>query len=132
MSSATRSDSTPPSSSFRDPAGRLIPHDGRLLRAVFAAGIPNLQAFQASATVQRLSLAGRIVSSTVLEEAAGARLAAELTLPKFRRIVHGRQDLHRDLDASAFAASLRRRFEVVRSAQLPGSSRTMYLARRSA
>ncbi|MBZ5648841.1 MAG: class I SAM-dependent methyltransferase [Acidobacteriia bacterium] len=90
MPSATKSDSRPLSASFRDPAGQLIRHSGRLLRAVYAAGIPNLQAFQASATVQRLSAAGRIVSSTVLEEAAGSRLAAELRLPQDATIVeHG-------------------------------------------
>ncbi len=48
------------------------------------------------------------------------------------RIVRARQKLHRGLNQPVFAASPHRRFAVIRSAALPGSSRTMYQARRIA
>jgi hypothetical protein len=48
----------------------------------------------------------------------------------FRRLTRGREDLHRDLDVSAFENSCRRRFEVVRSRRLDSAFRWLYLLRR--
>ncbi len=48
------------------------------------------------------------------------------------RIVRARHELHRGLNQPVVAASPHRRCDVVRSAALPGSSRTMYQARRIA
>ena len=47
--------------------------------------------------------------------------------PMFQRLLRGRGDLHRGLDATAFEAALRQRFEVVESETLPGGTRSLYL-----
>ncbi len=71
-------------------------------------------------------------------------LAAELTRdlllvefvapedPMFVRLLRGREDLHRDFHQARFEQAFRRRFEVLRSAQEPGSTRALYLMRRRA
>jgi len=88
------------------------------------------------ALLHHLLVSDRVPLDSVVDLAADLtrdRLVIEFIAPDdpmFRRIVRGREDLHRNLDESVFAASLRRRFDVVRSAALPGSSRTMFLARR--
>ncbi len=52
--------------------------------------------------------------------------------PMFRRIVRGREELHAGLDRASFERAAQRRFRMVRSQNLPGSSRTLYLLRRGA
>ena len=81
MPSATRSETDLQSASFRDPAGRLIRRGDHLVRAVFQSGLPNLQAFQSSATVRRLSDTGHFISADLLEAALATELKRELSLP---------------------------------------------------
>jgi len=52
-----------------------------LVRAVFPPGLPNLQAFQASATVRRLADLGHVIPAEVLEDTAARELKRELSLP---------------------------------------------------
>ncbi|MGH9601924.1 MAG: methyltransferase domain-containing protein [Terriglobales bacterium] len=47
----------------------------------------------------------------------------------FRRLVRGREELHRDLTREVFEAAWRRRFQLVRCQSLPGATRTLYLLR---
>lgn len=81
MPSATKSDAASNSSSFRDPAGRLIRRGDHLVRAVYSTGLPNLQAFQKSATVRRLAAAGHFISAEVVAAPEAADLKHELALP---------------------------------------------------
>jgi SAM-dependent methyltransferase len=48
----------------------------------------------------------------------------------FKRLTRGRDALHAGLDAAAFENSSRRRFEIVRSQHLEGTSRWLYLMQR--
>ena len=48
----------------------------------------------------------------------------------FRRLVWGREELHRDLIPEVFENSCRRRFEIVRSQHIEGTTRWLYLMRR--
>jgi len=69
-------------------------------------------------------------------------LAAELTSnllvieyvgpddPMFRRLLRGRDELHRDLTVSQFEAAYRRRFEIVRKQAIVGSTRWLYVMRK--
>ncbi len=82
MLSTTKSESDPPSASFRDPAGRLIRRGEHLVRAVYRSGLPNLQAFQTSATVRRLCAAGRIIPAEALAAQAATDLKRDLSLPE--------------------------------------------------
>lgn len=82
MPSATKSDAASNSFSFRDPAGRLIRRGDHLVRAVYSTGLANLQAFQKSATVQRLSVAGQFISAEVVAAAEAAHLRHEFALPE--------------------------------------------------
>jgi 2-polyprenyl-3-methyl-5-hydroxy-6-metoxy-1,4-benzoquinol methylase len=50
----------------------------------------------------------------------------------FRRLVRGREHLHRDLNQQVFENACRAHFEIVRSQQLEGTHRRLYLLRRSA
>lgn len=81
MPSATRSDAASNSSSFRDPAGRLIRRGDHLVRAVYPSGLANLQSFQASATVRRLSAAGHFISAEIVHGSSAIDLRRELALP---------------------------------------------------
>jgi SAM-dependent methyltransferase len=56
--------------SFRDPAGSVVLSAGRVLRYVNASGAADLTAFQESATVRRLTEAGRIVVTAVVDSSA--------------------------------------------------------------
>ena len=70
------------------------------------------------------------------------KLASELTTdlliiefvgpddPMFRRLLRGRDDLHRGLTTEFFESTCRRRFEILRSRRLEGADRWMYLLRR--
>ena len=48
----------------------------------------------------------------------------------FRRLLRGREQLHEGLTAAVFEASCRRRFDILRSQQLEGGSRSLYLMQR--
>jgi hypothetical protein len=48
----------------------------------------------------------------------------------FRRIVRGREELHKDLTAEMFEAHARRHFEIVRVQHLENSTRWLYLLRK--
>jgi hypothetical protein len=48
----------------------------------------------------------------------------------FRRLVHGREELYRDLTVEAFEGECRRKFEIVRSQHLADTTRWLYLMRR--
>ncbi|HXE89543.1 MAG TPA: methyltransferase domain-containing protein [Terriglobales bacterium] len=50
--------------------------------------------------------------------------------PMFRRIVRGREALHRDLTPESFESAWRQRFEIVRSLRPEGATRALYLLRR--
>jgi SAM-dependent methyltransferase len=50
--------------------------------------------------------------------------------PMFRRIVRGREALHRDLTPESFEAAWRQRFEIVRSLRPEGATRALYLLRK--
>ncbi len=50
--------------------------------------------------------------------------------PMFRRLLRGREALHRDLTQEVFETAWRRRFEIVRSQSLPETARALYLLRR--
>ncbi len=49
--------------------------------------------------------------------------------PMFRRLLRGREELHRGLTRDVFEAAWRRRFEIVRSQSLPETTRVLYLLR---
>ena len=70
-------DAGPIGGSFRDPAGRLVSVQGRLLRLVQPEGVPHLQAFLASATRRALTQAGRVVATDIVDAAEARRLALE-------------------------------------------------------
>ena len=73
--------------SFRDPAGQLIPLNGRILRVINQIGQPDLRAFLDSAQSRRLIDAGRLVRTEVLDHAdataalAGTGLLEQLVQP---------------------------------------------------
>ncbi|MBI4464872.1 MAG: SAM-dependent methyltransferase, partial [Acidobacteria bacterium] len=67
------------SSSLRDPAGRLIATQGRLIRLIHKSWIPHVQAFLNSQTARELSRSGKLVSSRVLDTASAAEILAEET-----------------------------------------------------
>ncbi|MGH9581281.1 MAG: class I SAM-dependent methyltransferase [Terriglobales bacterium] len=48
----------------------------------------------------------------------------------FRRLLRGREELHRDFNPQRFEQAFRRRFQIVRSARLPEATRTLYLMRK--
>ena len=49
--------------------------------------------------------------------------------PMFRRLLRGREELHRGLTQAGFEAAWRRRFGIVRSQSLPETTRALYLLR---
>ena len=58
--------------SFRDPSGKLFCHEGRILRAVYPAGMEDLGPFLKSAATGRLEASGKLVGSHLLDlEEAG-------------------------------------------------------------
>src|SRR5688572_29657346 len=73
--------------SFRDPAGQLIPLNGRILRVINQTGQPDLRAFLDSAQSRQLIDAGRLVRTEVLDHAeaaaafAGTGLLEQLVQP---------------------------------------------------
>ena len=70
--------------SFRDPAGQLIPLNGRILRVINQTGQPDLRAFLDSARSRQLIEAGRLVRTQVLDHAdARTALAGTGLLEQF-------------------------------------------------
>ncbi|HEX9611611.1 MAG TPA: class I SAM-dependent methyltransferase [Gemmatimonadales bacterium] len=63
--------------SFRDPAGRLLAVDGRILRLVHRGGAGDLAAFLASSAAQQLIVAGRVVATRTLDRGERAALRAD-------------------------------------------------------
>jgi SAM-dependent methyltransferase len=57
-------DEAAPVPSFRDPAGVLIRHRGRILRAIRPAAVPGFEAFLATRTARKAIDAGKLVAST--------------------------------------------------------------------
>ena len=90
------------------------------------------------AVLHHLMVTERVPLEAVLDLAADLTrdwLLIEFIAPRdpmFRRIVHGREELHADLDRSRFEAAAQRRFRIARSLALPASERTLYLLRRAA
>lgn len=88
------------------------------------------------AVIHHLIVTERVPLDEILDLAA--ELTRDLALvefvgpedPMFRRIVRGREHLHRDLTQEAFESSCRARFDILRSEPLPASFRTLYLLRR--
>lgn len=60
--------------SFRDPAGRVLVMDERILRIVNKSGLPNLNSCLASKTVQDFVGKGRLVSTKMLDASETGRL----------------------------------------------------------
>jgi hypothetical protein len=48
----------------------------------------------------------------------------------FRRLVRGREELHKGLNEEAFEAACRRHFDILRSRPIEGAHRRLYLLRR--
>ncbi|MBI4463056.1 MAG: methyltransferase domain-containing protein [Acidobacteria bacterium] len=57
--------------SFRDPGGRLIQHEGRVVRFVAPGSVSDLEGFLVSATVERFGAAGNLVASRRMDPAEG-------------------------------------------------------------
>ncbi|HVF51133.1 MAG TPA: methyltransferase domain-containing protein [Pyrinomonadaceae bacterium] len=81
--------------SFRDPTGFLTEHDGRIIRFITREGFADLQAFLRSDAARKLTGAGRIVRTDVLDETATARLQAGLSASGiFREDGFARRDVY--------------------------------------
>jgi SAM-dependent methyltransferase len=88
------------------------------------------------ALLHHLIVSERIPLADILD------LAAELTTnllvieyvgpddSMFRRIARGRDALHRDLTQAEFERACQKRFRIIRSQNLPGSKRSLYLLRK--
>jgi SAM-dependent methyltransferase len=70
-----------PLASFRDPGGRLIDTDGRILRVVKPFAVPDLSAFLTSQTAQKFAASGRLVRSRVLGVNEAAAILQDNTMP---------------------------------------------------
>ncbi len=60
-------------------------------------------------------------------------LVIEFVAPEdsmFRRLTRGREELHKDLNVSVFEAAAKRRFDVLRTQHLEGTSRWLHLLRK--
>ena len=49
----------------------------------------------------------------------------------FRRLVRGREELHKDLNEKVFEAACRKHFDILRSRRIEGTHRRLYLLRRA-
>src|SRR5438094_541615 len=63
--------------SFRDPAGRLVDVDGRLLRLLRADASPNILSFLQSPFARRLERDGQLVASRVSDDELARRSLAD-------------------------------------------------------
>jgi 2-polyprenyl-3-methyl-5-hydroxy-6-metoxy-1,4-benzoquinol methylase len=70
-----------PQASFRDPAGRLFVVQGRIVRAINAAGAQDFNAFMASSAARKLTDGGQLVRSHVLN----SRVALDMVHKAFQR-----------------------------------------------
>lgn len=88
------------------------------------------------AVVHHMLVTERVPLNDIVDLAAELTsdyLVIEFVSPEdsmFRRLVRGREELYRGLDASVFETSCRRRFEIVRSQHIEGETRWLYLMRR--
>ena len=71
-----------------------------------------------------LALAAELTSNLAVIEYVGPEDSM------FRRLVRGREELHRDLSPAVFEAACRPYFDVVRSRAIEGSHRRLYLLRK--
>ncbi len=62
-------DAAAPVASFRDPAGKLVRHRGRILRTIHPDAIADFEAFLATTTAREATEAGRLVSSNRVADA---------------------------------------------------------------
>ena len=90
------------------------------------------------AVIHHMLVTERIPLAEVL--ALAAELSTDLVIAEyvdpqdsmFRRLTRGREHLHRDLNPQVFEAACRVHFDIVRSQQIEGTHRRLYLLRRSA
>ena len=88
------------------------------------------------AVLHHLLVTERIPLDQVIDQAADLTrdlLILEFISPEdtmFRRIARGRDQLHRDLTIARFEEACRRRFDIVRSVQLDGATRWLYVLRK--
>lgn len=88
------------------------------------------------AVVHHMLVTERVPLPDILDLAAELTtgiLIIEFIAPEdsmFRRLVRGREALHADLNSAVFEQACRRRFDIVRSQHLEGTSRWMYLLRK--
>lgn len=66
--------------SFRDPAGRLYEHHGRLLRAVTPSGVENASLYLHSPALEPFKAAGRLIRGRVVTPAEGPDPGAALLI----------------------------------------------------
>ena len=71
------------SASFRDPSGRVVVHQGRVLRLMNPEGYTTLSTFVQSDVARRLSESGRIVRTELLAEHATLDVLRSLDLLQF-------------------------------------------------
>jgi hypothetical protein len=80
----------------------------------------------------------RVPLDAILDQAAElttSLLIIEYVAPDdsmFRRLTRGRDELHRDLTREVFEGSCRRHFDIVRSQQVEGASRILYVLKKRA
>ncbi len=90
------------------------------------------------AVVHHMLVTERVPLSHIVEIAAELTtdlLVIEFVAPgdsMFQRLLRGREDLHRDLDAAAFENAFQQRFDIIEAQQLDNSFRSVYLMRRKA
>jgi hypothetical protein len=88
------------------------------------------------AVIHHMLVTERVPLPEILELAAELTtnlLIIEFVSPEdsmFRRLTRGRDELHRDLTAEAFEAACACHFEIVRSQQVEGATRRLYLLRK--
>jgi len=61
--------------SFRDPSGRILRHDHRVLRAIFAQGASNYEAARDAGVIERAIKNGRLLAADPVEPGALAQIA---------------------------------------------------------
>lgn len=90
------------------------------------------------AVIHHMLVTERVPLDEIVELAAGLTtdlLIVEFVAPEdsmFRRLVRGREELHRGLNAEVFESSCRRRFDIMQVQHLEGTHRWLYLMRRKA
>jgi ribosomal protein L11 methylase PrmA len=88
------------------------------------------------AVVHHMLVTERVPLDAILDLAAGLTthlLAIEFVSPEdsmFQRLVRGREDLFRGLDAARFEMACRRRFDILETQHLDGATRWLYVLRR--